>query len=112
MRVDLRVPFAEKDEAKRLGARWDASRKVWYVQNVANLATFQRWLTGAPAEPAPAKGRAAPSAPRPSPTNLIAGQSVTGAGYVALACDCLPWVGCPSCQATLQANGWAARIRP
>lgn len=27
-RIDLNVPFAEKDEAKRLGARWDANRKM------------------------------------------------------------------------------------
>lgn len=30
-RVDLKVPFAEKDEAKSLGARWDPQAKVWYV---------------------------------------------------------------------------------
>ena len=29
-RVDLDASFAEKDEAKRLGAPWDAGRKVWY----------------------------------------------------------------------------------
>lgn len=30
LRIDLKVPFAEKDEAKQLGARWDGERKVWY----------------------------------------------------------------------------------
>jgi hypothetical protein len=27
----LKVPFAEKDEAKALGARWNGERKSWYV---------------------------------------------------------------------------------
>ena len=44
MRTNLRVPFADKDEAKRLGARWDPAKKLWYVQNVPNLAAFERWL--------------------------------------------------------------------
>ncbi len=25
------VPFAEKDEAKRLGARWDMAERRWYA---------------------------------------------------------------------------------
>ncbi|WP_240533860.1 DUF5710 domain-containing protein [Aeromonas veronii] len=31
MRIDLQVPFDEKDEAKRCGARWDTASKVWYI---------------------------------------------------------------------------------
>jgi len=27
-RIDLNVPFSEKDEAKLLGARWDVQHKV------------------------------------------------------------------------------------
>lgn len=27
----LRVPYAEKDAAKRLGALWDSGRRLWYV---------------------------------------------------------------------------------
>ncbi|HBD4305845.1 TPA: DNA primase, partial [Escherichia coli] len=30
-RIDINVPYNEKDEAKRLGARWDATRKTWYI---------------------------------------------------------------------------------
>ena len=29
MRVNLNVPYAEKDAAKAAGARWDAARKCW-----------------------------------------------------------------------------------
>lgn len=44
MRIDLTVPFAEKDKAKRLGARWDVERKTWYVENLEDLAPFLRWM--------------------------------------------------------------------
>lgn len=30
-RVDIAVPFSEKDEAKALGARWDSAEKTWYA---------------------------------------------------------------------------------
>jgi hypothetical protein len=43
-RIDLCVPFEQKDEAKRLGARWDASAKVWYVPDGKDAAPFERWL--------------------------------------------------------------------
>ena len=39
----LKVPYAEKDEAKRLGARWDAARKKWYVPQGVDVAPFARW---------------------------------------------------------------------
>ncbi|MDN8078862.1 DUF5710 domain-containing protein [Burkholderia multivorans] len=44
MRVNLNVPFREKDRAYQLGARWDAARKTWYVENVENLEAFLRWI--------------------------------------------------------------------
>ena len=47
-RIDLAVPFAEKDEAKRLGARWDGERKLWYVPDGVDAGAFGRWL---PSEP-------------------------------------------------------------
>jgi hypothetical protein len=40
----LNVPYAEKDEARRLGARWDAERKTWYVPSGLLLTVFERWL--------------------------------------------------------------------
>ncbi|MCC4631527.1 DUF5710 domain-containing protein [Xanthomonas citri] len=43
-RTDLQVPFQEKDEVKRLGARWDGINKVWYVPDGVDTAPFQRWL--------------------------------------------------------------------
>lgn len=47
-RIDLYVPFEEKDEAKQHGARWDATLKVWYIPHGVDLAAFQRWLPPQP----------------------------------------------------------------
>lgn len=44
MRTNLKVPYAEKDQAKKRGARWDAARKTWYVENVENMAHFMKWM--------------------------------------------------------------------
>ena len=38
----LFVPYEEKDEAKRLGARWDKYRKQWYVQG-DNKICIDKW---------------------------------------------------------------------
>ena len=43
--VFLNVPYAEKDEAKRLGARWDPARKKWYVPNGVDAEQFSRWTS-------------------------------------------------------------------
>ena len=40
----LNVDFSQKDEAKRLGARWDSSQKQWYVPSGCDPAPFARWL--------------------------------------------------------------------
>lgn len=40
----LNVDFSQKDEAKRLGARWDPNQKQWYVPAGGDLAPFARWL--------------------------------------------------------------------
>lgn len=42
-RVYLKVPFKEKDQAKRLGARWDPKSKRWFVLGGRELAPFARW---------------------------------------------------------------------
>lgn len=57
MRVNLNVPFKEKDSARRLGAQWDAGRRTWYVENVENLEAFLKWI------PAHLKRPSKPSAP-------------------------------------------------
>jgi hypothetical protein len=39
----LNVPFAQKDEAKALGARWDAANKKWFVSADKDITLFARW---------------------------------------------------------------------
>lgn len=43
-RIDLKVPYAEKDEAKKLGARWDPEKKLWFVSEGIEPLQFHRWL--------------------------------------------------------------------
>jgi hypothetical protein len=39
----LNVPFAQKDAAKALGARWDAANKKWYVPVDKDITLFAQW---------------------------------------------------------------------
>lgn len=48
----LAVPYAEKDEAKRLGAKWDGQGRVWFAPEGTDLAPLRKWVAterGAPA---------------------------------------------------------------
>ena len=47
-RTYLAVPYAEKDDAKQLGAKWDRAEKAWFVPAGVSLESFTPWL--------PAKG--------------------------------------------------------
>jgi hypothetical protein len=49
----LNVPFAQKDEAKALGARWDATRKKWFVPADKDVALFAGWHTETDAAQSP-----------------------------------------------------------
>lgn len=40
----LDCPFAQKDQAKQLGARWNPSLQKWYVPAGQPTAPFARWL--------------------------------------------------------------------
>lgn len=44
MRVNLRVPYKQKEAAKKLGAKWDPGRQTWYVENIENLSPFLQWM--------------------------------------------------------------------
>ena len=50
-RIDLQVPFPQKDEAKRLGARWDVALKKWYVPDGVDCTAFDQWLPKPPPPP-------------------------------------------------------------
>lgn len=103
MRTNLKVPFAEKDEAKRLGAKWDPARKVWYIENKADISPFARW------QPTPdataGAGEATPKPPpgKPQQTSSIA---IVGSRFVEQPriCACLPWDVCGKCQSSALNN--------
>jgi hypothetical protein len=98
MRHNLKVPFADKEAAKKLGARWDAARKIWYVADNADIAPFAKW--------SPTPHDASSSAPVsiktvPARTETT-GKAHVGSNYVERprVCECLPWDVCAKCQAT------------
>lgn len=39
----IAVPFSQKDQAKKLGAKWDSREKSWYVPNDLDQTLFSRW---------------------------------------------------------------------
>lgn len=43
-RINLDVPFSQKDEAKSLGARWDPALKVWYAPDGINSLPLSQWI--------------------------------------------------------------------
>lgn len=43
-RIYLTVAYAEKDQAKALGARWDALARRWFVPEGLAVESFNRWL--------------------------------------------------------------------
>lgn len=56
-RIWLDVPFEEKDEAKRRGARWDPQAKRWYAPR-PGMAALERWTSsGQIPEPLPGEDR-------------------------------------------------------
>jgi exodeoxyribonuclease VII large subunit len=43
-RIDLKVPYAEKDQAKVHGAQWDTENRTWYAPPGTDLQNLKRWL--------------------------------------------------------------------
>lgn len=50
----LNVPFAEKNAAKKLGAKWNGEKKKWYVPAGLDPAPFLKWI---PSEASMAKAK-------------------------------------------------------
>jgi hypothetical protein len=43
-RIYLNVPFAEKDEAKKFGAKWDAEKRCWYCDLDLYKGGIRAWI--------------------------------------------------------------------
>jgi hypothetical protein len=98
MRINLVTPFAEKDAAKALGARWDAAKKCWYVADVADLTPFLRWIPNMDAAMDNSAGGGATSVTKVPPktrVNEFKGPT-TGSGPAVphCGCDVQPWDDC------------------
>ncbi|MFN3436179.1 MAG: DUF5710 domain-containing protein [Acidovorax sp.] len=101
MRINLITPFAEKDAAKALGARWDSARKLWYVVDPQDLTPFMRWIPDmdAATEDAAVGAKGTAGATAASLAQVVPKEKasvVTGpAGEIAhCGCDVLPWIDC------------------
>jgi hypothetical protein len=89
----LNVPYAEKDEARALGARWNPGRKRWYVPAGVAVEPFAKWLSK---DGAAAGGR----------SDSAAAKLAVGANYVDLAHDCNPFEPCAECAGRLGDGAW------
>ncbi|MGH8855945.1 MAG: DUF5710 domain-containing protein [Telluria sp.] len=102
----LTVPYAEKDEAKALGARWNPTKRRWYVPDGVAVDAFAKWA-GQGADSGPASG--APGAGKTAAGGRVdsyQGKTVVGANYVALEHDCNPFEPCAQCSAALAGTAW------
>lgn len=43
-KTKLNTPYAEKEQAKALGAKWDNANKTWYAPAGLDLNQFKKWL--------------------------------------------------------------------
>jgi hypothetical protein len=135
--MDLNVPYEEKDAAKALGARWDPTRRTWYVPAGVDINKFARWNSELEAWNRAADGRG--KAPRlrkqrrekrekaqgkkqgkgvgveqGGEVSYIAGNAITGKHYAPSMCpDCetkLPWEPqCDACTAAFEGRRAVAR---
>lgn len=97
MRMNLKVPFAEKEQAKKLGARWDAAQKVWYIEKLIDMAPFARW---SPTLHESTGGAEVIKSQKVSAFRQEgSGKVHVGANYIEVpkVCDCLPWNSCDKC---------------
>ncbi|WP_370627498.1 DUF5710 domain-containing protein [Rhodoferax sp. PAMC 29310] len=92
MRINLVTPFAEKDAVKALGARWDATKKLWYIVDVSDLTPFLRWMPNVDA--AMMGSDAAPSAPKARALKAAAAPIASVNQVPHCGCDVLPWDDC------------------
>ncbi len=106
--IILKVPYAEKDQAKALGARWNKERKVWYVPDGAAATPFERWI--APGN-APGSAGTETGPAKAGKVDSIVGKTSVGVHYLDLAHDCNPFAECAECAPKLAASGWLDQHR-
>lgn len=97
-RIYLDVPYAEKDEAKSYGARWDFNLKRWYVTDIDDITGLQKWFSN----DQPVKYHVAKKKPvfiddvvqRKIANSLNKSNSNGISEMYVIDCGCLPWDIC------------------
>jgi hypothetical protein len=98
--IFLNVPYAEKDEARALGARWNPGGKRWYVPDGVAPDAFQKWM-------AKDGDGAGGSAGKGGRSDSASAKLVTGANYVELDHACNPFEPCAECAQALAGSRWS-----
>ncbi len=97
MRINLVTPFSEKDAVKALGARWDATKKIWYIVDVADLTPFARWIPNIDSAMANSTDEVEQLAKGNSKVKVDQFQGLTTGPAIEVplcGCDVLPWEDC------------------
>lgn len=119
--IRLSVPYAEKDQAKALGAKWSQEQKTWYVPEGVLLLDFECWLpkfkrieekvANIPKIPIKSKVKKIATENNLVRVNGIIGKVIRGEHYFELDHDCSPFETCSSCSHILESSGWGSGQR-
>ncbi|MEG2899424.1 MAG: DUF5710 domain-containing protein, partial [Massilia sp.] len=94
------------------GARWNPTRRRWYVADGVATEPFAKWIDAVSASASTSASASAGGAARPGAkagsgrVDSYQGKTVVGVNYVALDHDCNPLEECPSCMQTLEGTPW------
>lgn len=87
MRINLtNAGYHDRGLVKALGARWDAGRKVWYIENMEDLTPFMQFM--------PTKFQPQPETPK-KPSKRAMPRTTTSKAVHDCGCtDMPPWEDC------------------
>ena len=89
-KIYLNVPYAEKDAAKALGAKWDPVKKQWYAPADKDVTLFAKWQTGSASSASSTKKQKSSAS---SASNIVLGVTTHAQdkNFVAYNGDEPPW---------------------
>lgn len=81
--VILNVPFAEKDQAREMGARWEPSIKKWYVPDGVVATPFEAWMPQFPITPVSMSAGAVRTRAKKARVQVAAAKVIAAPSHVA-----------------------------
>jgi hypothetical protein len=90
-KVYLNVPFAQKDAAKTLGAKWDATQKKWYVLDDKDLNLFSQWQSSSALESTNRKPAITPATTSTKSSNVGTMTIAQHKDFIAYSGELPPW---------------------